>query len=140
MKRIISLLILWLLVVPTSAQDFRTLNSSQPGEPFDVKQYLRRGKTYIAVFRSAHSKDCLRLERALKDLSGKRRDLEVVLVDVDRKGSADIDWSSPLVRQYNLRALPYVYLIDDEGKTTSQGHSARKEILRMLESTKNARE
>jgi hypothetical protein len=127
------IIITLLLLVPLSAQEHKVLNSSYPGEPFEVKQYLERDTVNVVVFWSRHSPSCEKLDLALKRLHRGRDDLAVSLVDVDRKDSAEIDWRSPLVRQYNLRTLPYVYILDGQGAILSQGQEARKEILKMLD-------
>ena len=122
-----------LLTVPSLAQELKVLNSSSPGEIFEFKQYLERDTKNIVVFRSRHSSSCSELEEALVPLYRGRDDLVVRLVDVDRKGSTEIDWRSPLVRQFNLRTLPYVYIMDEQGTILSQGYQARKDILEMLD-------
>ena len=66
-------------------------------------------------------------------MARRRRDLAISLVDVDRRGSQEIDWKSPLVRQYNLRLVPYVYLIDANGEPVVEGYEARKRILEWVE-------
>lgn len=122
-----------LLLAPLSAQKHKVLNSSYPGEPFEVKQYLERDTINVVMFWSRHSPSSEELDQALNRLHRGRNDLVVSLVDVDRKDSNEIDWRSPLVRQYNLRVLPYVYILDGGGKTISEGYEARKQILEMLD-------
>tara|TARA_Y100000815_G_scaffold255204_1_gene261872 strand:- start:121 stop:525 length:405 start_codon:yes stop_codon:yes gene_type:complete len=122
-----------LLALPGSAQELKVLNRSNPGEHFEVKQYLTRDKLNVVVFYSSHSPACERLRESLEGLARRRRDLAFSLVDVDRRGSQDIDWKSPLVRQYNLKILPYVYIMDAAGESVVQGHEARKKILEWVE-------
>lgn len=134
MKFPLAVLTAVLLLISTSpAQQLKTLNSSNPGEPFEVKQYLSREKLNVVVFYSAHSEPCRNLREALENLARRRRDLAISLVDVDRRGSQEIDWKSPLVRQYNLRLVPYVYLIDANGESLVEGYEARKRILEWVE-------
>ena len=127
------LLAVLFLALPGSAQDIKTLNRSNPGEHFEVKQYLSRDKLNVVVFYSSHSPACQDLRESLEGLARRRRDLAVSLVDVDRRGSQEIDWKSPLVRQYNLKLVPYVYIIDASGESVVEGYAARKKILEWLD-------
>ena len=133
MTKIALLLAVLFLTLPSSAQDIKILNRSNPGEHFEVKQYLSRDKLNVVVFHSSHSPACQKLREPLEGLARRRRDLAISLVDVDRRGSQEIDWKSPLVRQYNLRLVPYVYIIDAEGNSVAEGHEARKKILEWTE-------
>jgi thioredoxin-related protein len=127
------LVVILLLATSTFAQELKVLNRSFPGERFELEQYLDRDHLNIVVFRSRHSASCQKLEKALERLTRKRDDLVVGLVDVDRKDSVEIDWRSPLVRQFNLQTVPYVRVFDKRGQTVSEGYEARKEILKMLD-------
>lgn len=123
-----------LLVTATGlAQDPKTLNSFNPGEIFELETYLKRDKVNIVVFWSRHSEPSRRLADSLNELAAKKSGLSVVLIDVDRKGSNEIDWRSPLVRQYNLKSLPYVQITDKEGQIVAEGYEARKKVLVMLD-------
>lgn len=127
--KIALLLAVLVLTLPGSAQDLKILNRSNPGEHFEVKQYLSRDKLNVVVFYSTHSPACRKLRESLEELARRRRDLAISLVDVDRRGSQEIDWKSPLVRQYNLKLVPYVYVIDATGDSVVEGYEARKKIL-----------
>lgn len=133
MIRIALLLAVFFLTLPGSAQDIKILNRSNPGEHFEVKQYLSRDKLNVVVFYSSHSPACQKLRESLEGLARRRRDLVISLVDIDRRGSQEIDWRSPLVRQYNLKLVPYIYLIDASGESVVEGYQARKKILEWME-------
>lgn len=121
------------LVSGLSAQELRTLNSSSPGQRFEATDYLKRDKTNIVVFVSQQSEECQRFELNLKKLAS--ADRVIGLVDIDRADKSDVDWKSPLVRQHNLRELPYVMIFDGNKELEAEGHEARKLILKWLDET-----
>jgi len=131
--RILLFVLALLLVLPGTAQELKVLNRSNPGEHFELARFLQQDKTNVVVFHSRHSAPSVSLARLLEELQPKRRDLTVSLVDVDRRESSEIDWRSPLVRQYNLRTLPYVMITDGRGQKIAEGHAARREILQWLD-------
>ena len=131
--KLLNLYIILLLAAPSSAQALPLLNRSSPGEPFEVKHYLDQRRLNLIVFYSAHCSASQELNSKLEQLAGQNKSLFIGLVNIDRKGAQEIDWKSPLARQYNLRVLPFVFILDKNKTTVAQGHEARKMVLELLD-------
>lgn len=129
----IFIFLLLALHLPSSAQSLTQLNRSSPGEQFEVKHYLDQRRLNLIVFYSAHCSASQNLTKTLELLAEKNTSIRIGLVNIDRKGAQEIDWKSPLSRQYNLRVLPYIYILDRNKTTVAQGHEARKMVLEFLD-------
>ena len=116
------------LSIPTLAQ--QTWNARSPGQRFEILDNLRREGETVVVFSSQQSDECRRFIEQLKPL---QRELDINFLQVDRPTADDIDWKSPLARQYNLRELPYVIMYEGRDRV-KEGHEARKALLTILDS------
>lgn len=117
-----------LLLSPLQAEPTRVLNQSRPGEHFDVGYYLKKGKMNVVVFYSEYSPASLAFLKRLETLASADSQLEVSLLNIDRKNATSIDWRSPLAQDLNLKSLPFVVLYD--GKVPlKQGYEARRLLL-----------
>lgn len=98
-----------------------------------MKHYLDERRLNLIVFYSVHCSASQDLTKKLELLAEKNKSIHIGLVNIDRKGAQEIDWKSPLVRQYNLRVLPFIYILDKNKTTVAQGHEARKMVLELLD-------
>lgn len=111
-----------------------TANAAQPGGRVNIESLIRPGKTNIVDFYSDYCPPCRKISPMLKKLDRKRDDIVVIKLDVNRPGVRGIDWGSPLVQQYNLRALPYFMIYDSAGNLTHRGERALQQVGRLLKS------
>ncbi len=128
-----TLLLIGILLTGGWAQTtLRTLNSGREGQPFIVTDYLTRGKVTVVEFASKACPRCVALEEKLVILARKNDQIAVSRIDVDRPASRDIDWQSPLLRQYNITSLPHFKIYTASGKLLAEGEAARRMVSTML--------
>lgn len=133
--RLFSILLLLFLIGLSGlalGQQARTLNSTSPGERFEVESYLKKGQLNIIFLSSPLSQPAQELEAALVKLTEKNKGIALGKLLVDRTSSEKVDWTSPLARQFNLRWLPLVFVYDGEKKLIAQGYDARKLVVKMM--------
>lgn len=68
----------------------------------------------------------------LEALHGRREDIAVVAVDINRPDVKGIDWSSPVARQYELRSIPHFKVFDGEGRLIAEGDQAREMVVKWM--------
>jgi thiol-disulfide isomerase/thioredoxin len=104
-------------------------NSSKPGQPIDVKQFVKPGQTTIIDFWSKNCPPCMKLAPMLAAMAAKRPKTQVVKLNIDRPGSQGIDFDSPLAKQYNIQGVPHLMVYDESGKLKAQGREALNMVL-----------
>jgi len=97
-----------------------------------IENYLLKGKTNIVDFYSDYCPPCKKISPLLQKLGGKRPDLAILQVDINRKGVKGIDWASPLARQYELSSIPHFKIYDGDGNLLKEGQEAWPEIFALL--------
>jgi len=108
------------------------VNAIDPGAELAIENYLHKGKINIVDFYSDYCPPCKKISPLLQELGRKRPDLAILQVDINRKGSKGIDWSSPLARQYELSSVPHFKIYDGEGNLLKEGQEAWPEIFALL--------
>jgi thiol-disulfide isomerase/thioredoxin len=137
----VGLIVLWAwfalllaLTGPAQGAAVQEVNAANPGETLDLKTLPAPGKTTLVDVYSPYCPPCERLAPLLEKLAGKRRDLQIKKVNIQRpeiKGK--IDWQSPLAQQLNLKAIPYFLIFDKKGRLTAEGQKARPQVIKWLE-------
>lgn len=117
---------------PAGSLQSNDLNRGLEGQPFNVSEYLTRGKINIVEFYSPACPICGLLAPKLESLLQKNTTLVLKRVNVDRPGSRDIDWQSPLARQYEVRSVPQFKIYDSSGQLLADGEKARQMISKLL--------
>ena len=118
---------------PEAVSVGHVINSDNPGQEIDIKEFIQTGQTTIFDFYSDYCPPCRRISPLLERLDSKRQDILVHKVDINRPG-VRIDWASPLTRQYNLRSIPHFKIYGSSGELKSEGQEAYSEIIRLLRS------
>ncbi len=113
---------------PAASNDFSFVTIAKPGERFDVKQTVVKGKYTVVDFQSKYCPDCLKMKPMLKTLSTLRPDMAVRLVDINRPGFKGIDWKSPVALQYKIHDIPQFKLFGPNGALICQDEAAMKQI------------
>jgi len=129
---VLALVVLLGYVAYTRLSSSRAVNAFQPGAEFAVAAHLAKGKTTIVDFYSEYCPPCRKISPLLAKLAKKRPDLEVIQVDINRKGVEGIDWSSPVARQYNLSSIPHFQIYDGSGSLLTEGQEAYAQIIQMI--------
>jgi len=65
----------------------------------------------------------------LERLDLSRRDIALVVVDINRPLRAGIDWGSPLAQHDRLASLPHVVVYDPHGQVIAEGDEALRMAL-----------
>jgi thiol-disulfide isomerase/thioredoxin len=119
---------------PEAVSVGHVINADNPGQEIDIRGFIQIGQTTIFDFYSQYCPPCRRISPLLKQLDGKRQDIVVHKVDINRPGVRGIDWASPVTRQYNLNSVPHFKIYDSYGGLKSEGQQAYSEIISLLKS------
>jgi thiol-disulfide isomerase/thioredoxin len=103
------------------------------GAEVQLAQYLVPGKTNIIDFYSEFCPPCMALGPRIEQLVGKRDDLVVIKVDINRPGTQGIDWQSPVAKQFSMRSIPHLKLYGPTGALISEGTPARQQVEQWLQ-------
>jgi thiol-disulfide isomerase/thioredoxin len=98
------------------------------GEKVDLKDHLVPGQTMIFDFYSHFCPPCRAISPQLEKLDEARKDLTVIRVDINRPGQFEIDWESPVAKQYHLSSVPYFRIYGPKGTLQSEGEEARAQV------------
>lgn len=111
----------------------RLINGKQPGQTFDFKPYLVKGKMNIVDFYSEYCPPCRAVMPRLQALAAKDHDIVVLRVDINRPNVQGIDWGSPVARQYGLQFVPNFMVYDAGGKLVAQGKEGSDMVYTVLD-------
>ena len=108
-------------------------NAGQEGCALALQNLPVKGKITLVDCWSPYCPPCLRLAPLLEELAQKRRDLEIIKLNINRpEVQGRIDWQSPLAKQLGLSSIPHFLIFDPEGRLTAQGSEARPQVLDWL--------
>ncbi len=94
------------------------------GQKVRLSDYLVPGKTTIFDFYSEYCPTCRSIAGDIEKLHMSREDLAVVLVNINRPGIKEIDWKSPVAKQYDLPSTPQLKVYGPDGKLVAEGKTA----------------
>jgi thioredoxin len=103
------------------------------GKEVELKNYLTKGKITIFDFYSDYCPPCRALKPYLEALPERREDIAVVVVDINRPGVRQIDWSSPVAREFRLESIPHLKIYNKDGELDSEGDEARSKVMAWLQ-------
>ena len=107
------------------------------GQEVKITDYLVPGKITVFDFTSEFCPPCRAIAPALEKMHGKRADIAVVAVDINRPDVKGIDWKSPVARQYNLNSIPHFKVFGPDGKLMAEDGpedaKARSMIVKWLD-------
>ncbi len=106
-----------------------------PDGPVDLSKMIESGKTNIVDLYSEFCPPCRAIAPYLEKLAKARTDVNVIRIDINRKGHRGIDWQSPIARQFNLRSIPHFILVNGDGKVLEEGRPAYKKVVEMIQKT-----
>jgi thiol-disulfide isomerase/thioredoxin len=102
------------------------------GQEVEIKDHAVAGKTTIFDFTSEYCPPCRAIAPHLHKLHAERDDIVVVEVDINRPGVQEIDWGSPVVRQYGLNSIPAFKIYGANGTLMSEGQDATDQVYKLL--------
>ena len=110
-------------------QEIPATNQSRPGESLtDLSLYAQLGKVTVIEFFSRRDESDAQMEYLLEQLAALRPGLVVKRFDIDRPGRAEIDYESPLARQFHITKIPSFVIYDAGGHYLTQGDPAKAMI------------
>ncbi len=84
------------------------------GEAFELKEHLAAGKYTIFDYYADWCPPCRALDPQLRRLAADRPDVALRKVDI-------VDWTTDVVKQHSITALPYLEVYDPEGRLLASG-------------------
>jgi thiol-disulfide isomerase/thioredoxin len=130
--------LLWALLgagVHTAAAQVQDGNAGRGGETLEIKSLLGRGRTTVIDFYSPYCHPCMQMAPILEKLAAAMPEVLFVRVNINRPAARGIDWQSPLVQQYRIRAVPYFMIFNPQEKLVAEGSAARRMIWGWLQKT-----
>lgn len=103
------------------------------GEEVDVTEYVVEGKTTIVDFYSEFCPPCVALAPSLHELAKSNKDINLVVVDINRPDVDGIDWESPVAQQYGLTSIPHLQVYGPDGTLQAEGDAARSKVDELLQ-------
>jgi thiol-disulfide isomerase/thioredoxin len=94
------------------------------GQKVKLADYLVPGKITVFDFYSEYCPTCRSIAPGIEKLHESREDIAVVLVNINRPGVKDIDWQSPVAKQYDLPSTPHLKVFGPDGKLVAEGRPA----------------
>ena len=107
-------------------------NQGKEGQAVDLKALAVPGRRVVVDFFSPACPPCVALAPHLEGLAAKT-DWIVVKVNINRPGVKEIDWDSPVAKQFELESVPHLKLVDAQGTTVAAGAQAMEVILRQMQ-------
>ena len=92
------------------------------GEAIDLEANAVKGKYTLYDFYADWCPPCRALDPQLRQLAAGREDLAIRKIDI-------VDWTTPVVAQHKVEALPYMVLFGPDGKRLAAG----EEVYLMVE-------
>ena len=105
------------------------------GKEVNLADYLVSGKIVIFDFYSDFCPPCRQLAPHLEALHRKRRDIAVVVVNINRRGVVGIDWTSPVALEFRLTAIPHLIIYGNDGQITAEGDAAFDKVVEWIKSS-----
>ncbi|MGC2434245.1 MAG: thioredoxin family protein [Desulfobaccales bacterium] len=121
------------LGAPGLAGEVREGNAGREGSAMALQTLPVQGKVTLVDFFSPFCPPCMYLAPLLKQLAQKRRDLEIIELNINRpEVQGRIDWQSPLAQQLGLHSIPHFLIFGPQGRLTAQGPEARQQVVDWL--------
>ncbi len=115
------------------AKGEKPLSISQ-GRTVELADFLVTGMTTIFDFTSEYCPPCRAYAEPLLALHQRASDLAVVKIDINRPEYHQIDWESPVARQFELsgKSFPHFKIYGPDGKLIAEGPPARQQVNQWL--------
>jgi thiol-disulfide isomerase/thioredoxin/rRNA maturation protein Nop10 len=101
--------------------------------PVYLSEMVVKGKINIFDFYSDGCGPCRQIAPYLHKLKERRPDLNIVKIDINRKGIKGIDWNSPTVKQFKIRSIPFFIVIDENGNIMKMNKDAYKYVVELIQ-------
>jgi thiol-disulfide isomerase/thioredoxin len=96
------------------------------GDPVDLAAHAVHGKYTIYDFYADWCSPCRAMDVQLRQLAARHDNVAIRKIDI-------IDWSSAVVAQQGIEALPHLVVFDPEGKELAAGDDAYPVLSRLFD-------
>jgi len=127
-----SMLLAAIVSQPVLAGEVLQANLGREGQAVNPKSLIVPGRPVVVDFFSPYCPPCLKLAPRLEQLAAKTN-IIVMKVNINRPGIQGIDWQSPVAQQFGLKTVPYLVLLDPQGKMIAEGQQAMEIIQRQMQ-------
>jgi thiol-disulfide isomerase/thioredoxin len=117
---------------PVLAGEVLQANLGKEGQAINPKSMVVAGRSVVVDFYSPFSAPSLELAARLEQLAAKTP-LIVMKLNINRPGTQGVDLQSPLALQFGLKTVPYLVLLDPQGKMIAEGEKAMETIRQQLQ-------
>jgi thiol-disulfide isomerase/thioredoxin len=118
--------------MPSGRYTSRSIPSYMIEGSINLKKQIVKSKINIIGFYSIYSPPCKRIAPFIKKLEDKRQDVVVIRININREGVTGVDWQSPVVKQFNLKSIPYFIIISPWGRLMCEGEEAYNYVIQLL--------
>jgi thiol-disulfide isomerase/thioredoxin len=130
---LLSLMLLAAMVAqPVVAGEVIQANLGKEGQNINPKSLVVPGRSVVVSFYSPFSPPSLELTSRLEQLAAKTP-LIVMKVNINRPSNQGVDLQSPVAMQFGLKTVPYLVLLDPQGKMIAEGQKAMETIKQQLQ-------
>jgi thioredoxin len=105
--------------VGTHLKGEKPLSISQ-GREVNLGEFLVPGRYTVFDFTSEYCAPCRSYDETLLALHRQRADVAVVKIDINRSEVHQIDWDSPVAKQYDLHSVPLFVVFGPNGALVAQ--------------------
>lgn len=127
-----SMLLTALASQPVMAGEVVQANRGTEGQAINAKSLIVSGRPVVVDFYSEFCPPCLKFSPRLERLA-RKTNIVVMKVNINRPGFKGIDWQSPVALQFGIKTVPYLVLLDPQGKMIAEGQPAMEVIERQMQ-------
>ena len=95
------------------------------GERVDLEAVAVKGKYTLYDFYADWCAPCRSLDPQLRELAAGHDNVAIRKIDI-------VDWTTPVVAQHQVQALPFMILLDPDGKRLAAGDDVYGEVARLF--------
>jgi thiol-disulfide isomerase/thioredoxin len=95
------------------------------GETVDLEHAAVKGKYTLYDFYADWCAPCRSLDPQLRELAAAHADVAIRKIDI-------VDWTTPVVAQHKVQALPFMILLDPDGKRLAAGDDVYPAVSRLF--------
>jgi thiol-disulfide isomerase/thioredoxin len=116
----------------THVKRAKPLSISQ-GQEVKLEEFLVPGKVTLFIFTSEYCPPCRAYAEPLLLLHEQRTNVAVVKVDINRSEVHQIDWQSPVAKEFDLHSIPHFRIFGPDGKMIADDNDDSRAARAMVD-------
>ena len=116
----------------TTASGARMLPEISHGQSIEINDVVAKDKPSLLYFGSPYCGPCMEHLPLIERLAGGQDEYHVVFVNVNRPDVEEIDWQSPVCKQFGLENLPTLKFYSPDGTVLAEDDAAIEKINEAL--------